>query len=136
MGYSLLVDSAVASLLHRYSVAFVADHEQAATDFYTDDVVLCVPGRHRFAGEFRGRSAVAGALQALSAATGGTIGARAVRNATFSPSGAVVHAMMGAQSGGHTAEWQRVIVYRVSGQRISEIAFHDFDTRAMEALLR
>ena len=48
----------------------------------------------------------------------------------------MVHAMMGAQSGGHTAEWQRVIVYRVSGQRISEITFHDFDTRAMEDLLR
>jgi ketosteroid isomerase-like protein len=133
--YSLLVDSAVAALLHRYSVAFVADHEQAAIDCYTDDVVLRFPGRHRFTGEFRGRPAVVEALQALATATGGTIGAREVRNATFSPSSAMVHVLMGAQSGGNTADWQRVIVYRFSGERISEMTFHDFDTRAMEKLL-
>jgi hypothetical protein len=61
-------------------MALVQDHHQAAVDFYADDVVLRISGRHRFAGEFRGRPAVVAAMQALAEVTGGTIGPEVVRS--------------------------------------------------------
>ena len=59
------MESTTAEVLHQYAAAFAADHQRAATDFYTDDVVLRVPGRHPFAGEFRGRDSVRQALDAV-----------------------------------------------------------------------
>jgi len=41
---------------------------------------------------------------------------------------------MGATRSGRTAEWERVILYRLSGQRIEEITFFDFDVRPLEDL--
>jgi hypothetical protein len=35
---------------------------------------------------------------------------------------------------GRTAEWERVILYRLAGRRIEEITFFDFDVRALEDL--
>ena len=36
---------------------------------------------------------------------------------------------------GRSAEWERVILYRLSGQRIEEITFFDVDVRALDDLL-
>jgi len=128
------MDATTADLLQRYAVAFAEDHQRAAVDFYTDDVVLRVPGRYPFAGEFRGREAVRDALEAVARATDGTFGAREVKGAAFTPAAAMVHVLMGAVRCGRTAEWERVIVYRLSGERIEGITFFDFDVRALEDL--
>jgi ketosteroid isomerase-like protein len=130
----MAMDATTADLLQRYAVAFAEDHQRAAVDFYTDDVVLRVPGRHPFAGEFRGRDAVRDALDAVARATDGTFGAREVNGAAFTPAAAMVHVLMGAVRRGRTAEWERVIVYRLSGERIEGITFFDFDVRALEDL--
>ena len=129
------MDVSTADVLQRYAAAFAEDHERASVDFYADDVVLRIPGRHRYAGEFRGRGPVLAALNALTSATEGTFGAREVIDAAFTPSTAMVHVLMGAARQGRTAEWERVIVYRLSGQRIQQIAFFDFDPRPLEQLL-
>jgi ketosteroid isomerase-like protein len=123
-----------ADILQRYAAAFAEDHERAAVDFYTDDVLLRIPGRHPCAGEFRGRGPVLAALNALTSATDGTFGAREVKDAAFMPSAAMVHVLMGAARQGRTAEWERVILYRLAGERIQEITFFDFDTRPLERL--
>jgi len=123
-----------ADILQRYAAAFAEDHERAAADFYTDDVVLRIPGRHAYAGEFRGRRPVLAALNALTSTTDSTLGAREVKDAAFTPSAAMVHVLMGAARQGRTAKWERVILYRLSGQRIREITFFDFDVRPLEQL--
>ncbi len=128
------MDATTLDLLQRYAAAFAEDHQRAAADFYTDDVVLRVPGRHPFAGEFRGRDTVRETLDALGRATDGTFGAREVKGAAFTPAAAMVHVIMSAVRHGRTAQWERVILYRLSGQRIEEITFFDFDVRALEAL--
>ena len=129
------MDTSAADVLQRYATAFAEDHKRAAVDFYTDDVVLRIPGRHAFAGEFRGRGPALEALNALISTTDGTFGAREVKDAAFTPATAMVHVLMGAQRQGRTAEWERVILYRLSGQRIQEITFFDFDLHAVEELL-
>jgi len=48
------MEPTIADVLQQYAAAFAEDHQRAAADFYTDDVMLRVPGRHPFAGEFRG----------------------------------------------------------------------------------
>src|SRR5262245_58994963 len=113
----MLMDVDIADVLHRYAVAYGEDHTRAASDFYADDVVLRIPGRHPFAGEFSGREAAVAALNALASATNGTLGPREVRNAAFASAAAMVHVLMGAARQGRTAEWERVILYRLSGQR-------------------
>ena len=128
------MDATTADVLQRYAAAFADDHRRAAIDFYTDDVVLRVPGRHPFAGEFRGRDGVREALDAVHRATDGTFGARGVKGAMFTSEAATVHVIMGATRSGRTAEWERVILYRLSGQRIEEITFFDFDVRPLEDL--
>jgi ketosteroid isomerase-like protein len=130
----MAMDTTTAGVLQRYATAFAEDHQRAADDFYTDGVVLRVPGRHPFAGEFRGRGAVRDALDAVGRATDGTFGAREVKHAAFTPSTAMVHVIMSAVRRGRSAEWERMIMYRLSGQRIEEIAFFDFDVRALEDL--
>jgi ketosteroid isomerase-like protein len=124
-----------ADLLQRYAAAFAEGHQRVADDFYTDGVVLRVPGRHPFAGEFRGRDAVRRALDALAHANDGTFGAREVKHAAFTESTAMVHVVMGAARHGRSAEWERVILYQLTGERIEEITFFDFDVRALEDLL-
>lgn len=74
------------------------------------------------------------ALDAVGRATDGTFGAREVKGAAFTPAEAMVHVIMSAVRGERTAEWERVIVYRLSGRRIEEITFFDFDVRALESL--
>ena len=80
------MDASIADVLQRYAAAFTDDHERAAIDFYTDDVVLRIPGRHPYAGEFRGRGPVLAALDALTSTTDGTFGAREVKDAVFAAS--------------------------------------------------
>jgi hypothetical protein len=128
------MDLSSADILQRYAAAFAEDHERAAADFYTDDVLLRIPGRHPYAGEFHGRGPALAALNALASATDGTFGAREVKDAAFTPSTAMVHVLMGAARQGRTAEWERVILYRLSGQRIHEITFFDLDVRPLEHL--
>jgi hypothetical protein len=70
-------------VLQRYADAFQRDHRRAGEEFYADDIVLRVPGRHRGAGQFHGRDAVIGAIAAISDATYGTIGSRRLRGAAF-----------------------------------------------------
>jgi hypothetical protein len=130
----MLMDVSPADVLQRYATVFAEDHQRAAVDFYTDDVVLRIPGQHPYAGEFRGRGPVLAALDALTSTTDGTFGAREVKDAAFTPSAAMVHVLMGATRQGRTAEWERVILYRLSGQRIQEIIFFDFDVRPLEQL--
>jgi hypothetical protein len=124
------MDPATADLFQRYMTAFEADHHRAALDFYTDDVTLRVPGNHRYSGEFHGREPVTATLAAFRRAAGGTLEVREVRDAAFMPTTAMVHVEMAA--GPH--RWERVIVYRLAGQRIREIAFFEFDVRTVERL--
>jgi len=42
---------------------------------------------------------------------------------------------MAATRGGSRAEWERVILYRLTDQRIAEITFFDYDVRPLEHLL-
>jgi hypothetical protein len=128
------MDVSTADTLQRYSVVFAEDHERAAIEFYTDDVLLRIPGRHPYAGEFRGRGSAVAALNALADATDGTFGAREVKDAAFTPVAAMLHVLMGASRQGRAAEWERVVLYRLSGQRIQEITFFDFDLRPLEQL--
>jgi hypothetical protein len=128
------MDVSTLDTVQRYAAAFAEDHERAAIEFYTDDVLLRIPGRHPYAGEFRGRGSAVAALNALADATDGTFGPREVKDAAFTPAAAMVHVVMGATREGRTAEWERVILYRLSGQRIQEIAFFDFDLRPLERL--
>jgi ketosteroid isomerase-like protein len=130
----MAMDATTADVLQRYAAAFAEDHQRAAADFYSADVMLRMPGRHPFAGEFRGRSAAVEALDALGRATGGTFGVREVKDAAFTPTAAMVNVVMGAVRCGRTAQWERVILYRLSGQRIEEITFFDFDVRVLEDL--
>ena len=46
----------------------------------------------------------------------------------------MVYVLMGAVRRGRTAVWERVIVYRLAGERIKEITFFDFDVRVLEDL--
>lgn len=124
-----------ADVLQRYATAFAEDPRRAAADFYSADVVLRVPGRHPFAGEFCGRNAVVEALDAVGRATDGTLGVREIKGAAFTPTAAMVNVVMGAVRRGRTAQWERVILYRLTGQRIEEITFFDYDVRVLEDLL-
>jgi hypothetical protein len=47
----------------------------------------------------------------------------------------MVHVVMGATRHGTGAEWERVILYRLTGGRIAEITFFDYDVRPLEQLM-
>jgi GNAT superfamily N-acetyltransferase len=122
-------------LIQRYAAAFAVDPDRAATDFYADDVVLRIPGRHRFAGQYRGRAAAAEALAALARATDNTLRPRDIRAAAYAANLAMIHVVMGATRNERTIQWERVIIYHFAGSRIDGISFFDYDTRALDDLL-
>ncbi len=123
-----------AEVLQRYSQAFTHDSEQAARDFYTEDMVLRIPGIHPFAGTYRGRDTAADALRRWAAASNGTLAPTAVSTVAFATDAALIQVTMGAAVDGHAATWERVILYRLNGGRISEISFFEQDLHAVEDL--
>src|SRR5512133_3549599 len=46
----IAMSQATADLLQRYMIAFTDDHDRAARDFYTEGIVLRIPGEHPYAG--------------------------------------------------------------------------------------
>ena len=124
----------LAEVLQRYSQAFTHDPEQAAMDFYADDIVLRIPGIHPFAGTYRGRETAADALRRWAAASNGTLAPTAVNTVAFAPDAALVQLTMGAEVDGHAARWERVILYRLTDSHINEISFFEQDLHAVEDL--
>lgn len=123
-----------AEVLQRYSQAFTHDPELAARDFYTDDVVLRIPGIHPFAGTYRGRDTAADALRRWAAASNGTLAPTAVNTVAFATDAALVQVTMEAEVDGHAASWERVILYRINDSHINEISFFEQDLHAVEDL--
>lgn len=59
-----------------------------------------------------------------------------IKGAAFAAGFAMVHVLMSASRRRRSAAWERSIVYRLTGQRIDEIVFFEFDIRTLEGLLQ
>jgi len=110
-----------AEVLAEYSRAFERDPEQAAMGFYSEDIVLRVPGAHPYAGTHRGRDRAIEALSAWAAATNGTLGPTEATMVALATDTAVVHVAMTATRHGRSAQWERMILYRFRNRRICEV---------------
>ena len=121
------------AVLQGYFDAMAAGGPPAAMPFYSENVVLDVPGAHGASGRYEGHEGIG--------AFGGRM--RAITNGTFrltpvdllaSDDHVVTVASATAEVGGRTLEWSRVIVSTVTDGTLSTLRFYESDQAAVDEL--
>jgi uncharacterized protein len=119
--------------LRAYAQAWAAGDLAAVLGAYHDDLVLHWPGTHSLAGVHAGKAAAVTALAAMATRfgrrlvaveallAGGDVGVLVTRE-TF-------------EHAGRSAEFRRVLLFRVADERLRECWVYDADQRAFDAFL-
>jgi ketosteroid isomerase-like protein len=108
-----------------YGAAWARNDPQAAWAFYSDDVVMRLPGRGSLAGTHEGRDAVVGAIRALLGRTSTASADVEVLDMLVSGNRVAMVLRETANRGDDRLELRRVNVYRVESDRIVEIDIYE-----------
>jgi uncharacterized protein len=112
---------AALDVMRRYLEAVRRGDWETGFGFFADDLVLHVPGRSSLAGEHRGRPAAEGYLQAaLARSHGAEVEVELVDMLTSEEQVALIVRERFSRRGG-TVEIRRANLYRLRGDRITEI---------------
>jgi uncharacterized protein len=123
-----------AVLLRRYVSAMQSGDTQAVLRFYTDDLVMHVPGRSAHAGTYRGREAVLEYYTRIGRDTDGGFVVTGVHDILASDDHVAMLVGWRLSRGGRTIEIDRVVLYRLVDGRIAEIWVRDWDQYAYDEL--
>ncbi|MFL5684549.1 MAG: nuclear transport factor 2 family protein [Chloroflexota bacterium] len=121
-------------LIQRYSAALTAGKAADALPFYTEDLVLHIPGRSPHAGTFRGQDAVLAYYTRLFRDTDGRFTPLGVDDILASDSHAASLVRWKVERNGRELEIDRVVIYRIEDGRIAEIWVRDWDQYAYDEL--
>ena len=121
-------------LMRRYSAALTAGRAADALPFYTEDLVLHIPGRSPHAGTFRGQDAVLAYYTRLFRDTDGRFTPLGVDDILASDSHAASLVRWKVERNGRTMEIDRVVIYRIEDGRIAEIWVRDWDQYGYDEL--
>ena len=121
-------------LIRRYSAALTAGKAADALPFYTEDLVLHIPGRSPHAGTFRGQDAVLAYYTRLFRDTDGRFTPLGVDDILASDSHAASLVRWKVERNGRTMEIDRVVIYRIEAGRIAEIWVRDWDQYGYDEL--
>lgn len=121
-------------LIQRYSAALTAGKAADALPFYTEDLVLHIPGRSPHAGTFRGQDAVLAYYTRLFRDTDGRFTPLGVDDILASDTHAASLVRWKVERNGRELEIDRVVIYRIEDGRIAEIWVRDWDQYAYDEL--
>lgn len=121
------------AVLRGYFDAMAAGGPPAAMPFYSEDVVLEVPGAHGASGRYEGRAGIGDFGGRMRAITDGTFRLTPV-DLLASDDHVVTVATARAEVAGRSLQWSRVIVSTVSDGALSTLRFYESDQAAVDAL--
>ena len=122
----------MSNVFARYAQAWLDADWEAAVALWSDDVVHHVPGRHRFAGTFRGKQAYLNHLDEAFAQLAGSVEIISVHDVLISDDHAVALVHERAVRGERSLDFQRVVVYHAADDLITETWSYDFDPYALD----
>lgn len=121
-------------LLRRYSAALAAGQIGEVLPFYAEDLRLHIPGRSRHAGTYHGPQAVLEYYTRLFQDTEGRFENLGVDDILASDDNAVSLVRWRVSKGDTTIDIDRVVVYHIADERITEIWVRDWDQYAYDEL--
>jgi ketosteroid isomerase-like protein len=121
-------------LMRRYSAALLDGQAAAALPFFTEDLVLHIPGRSPHAGTFHGQDAVLAYYTRLFRDTDGQLEVLGVDDHLASDDHAATLVRWRLTRGGRSIEVDRIALYRIVDGRIAEIWVRDWDQYAYDDL--
>jgi ketosteroid isomerase-like protein len=125
---------AAVELMNRYIAAMRSGDRQAGYRFYAEDIVFHIPGRSRFAGTHRGREAAVRYIEsAIALAHDGEVEVELIDMLSSDDRVALLVRERFPRADGDI-EIRRANVYRVDGERITEVWIFEGDQYAVDAL--
>ena len=121
------------AVLQSYFDAMASGGPAAALKFYSEDVVLTVPGSHAASGTWEGHDGVRGFGAAMAGITGGTFRLKPV-DLLASDDHVVTVADASAEVDGSSLAWRRVILSTVKDDALHTLRFFESDQAAVDAL--
>ncbi len=120
-------------LMRSYMDLMVAGDFQAAMDYFADDIVAHQSGQNPWSGVYRGKAEWGEALAKIT----GSVDSFRIEEHDLLASGdhAVVLAKVSFELGGKTYEGNRVVVYHIAGDKITELWVIDEDQQALDDFL-
>jgi ketosteroid isomerase-like protein len=122
-------------VMQAYLAAVRAGDFDAAFARFAEDVVFRIPGRSRFAGEHRGRTAALAYIDTARAASRGHDVSVEVVDALVSDERFALVVIERFARDGEVVEIPRANVYRVRGEEIVEVWIFEGDQAAVDALM-
>ena len=124
-------------LMTEYLAAARVGDWDRAYDFFADDMVVRIPGRSAFAGDWKGKDAAIGYIDAVREHfSGGSIGLELIDMLVSEERVALLVREQFHGAGGAAVEIRRSNVYRVRDDAIVEISIFEADQYLVDELLR
>jgi uncharacterized protein len=124
--------SSNAEILKQYVEAFERKDWEAATAFWSDEIIIHAQGRSPLAGEFSGKRAFLEHYDRVFAELQGSVELAEVHDVLIGRDRAVALVKERAVRGGRVLEFERVNVYRLRDGEIAEIWSYDSDPYALD----
>ena len=122
------------AVLEAYFAAMAAGGPPAAMQYYSENVVLEVPGAHPASGTYEGHDGVKAFGGTMAKLTGGTFRLKPV-DLLASDDHVVTVADASVEIGGESLAWRRIIVSTVTDGTLSHLRFFESDQAAVDGLL-
>lgn len=122
------------AVLQAYFDAMTAGGPPAAMKYYSESVVLDVPGNHPASGHYEGHDGVGLFGKTMAGITGGTFRLSPI-DLLASDTRVVTYARATATVGDRSAEWLRVIVSETDGETLTRLRFFEEDQTVVDDLL-
>ena len=124
--------SSNAEVLKQYVEAFEREDWEAATAFWSDEIIVHAQGRNPLAGEFSGKRAFLDHYGRVFTELEGSVELAEVHDVLVGPEYAVALVKERAVRGERSLEFERVNVYRLRDGKITEIWSYDSDPYALD----
>ena len=121
-------------LLQRYFAALTTGEAAQALPFFTDETILHIPGRSPHAGTYRGQDAVLAYYTRIFQDTEGRFENLGVSDILASDGHAAALVHWRVSRGDRTLDIDRVVIYRIEGDKILEMWVRDWDQYAYDEL--
>jgi ketosteroid isomerase-like protein len=121
-------------LLQRYFAALTTGEAAQALPFFTDETALHIPGRSPHAGTYRGQDAVLAYYTRIFQDTEGRFENLGVSDILASDGHAAALVHWRVSRGDRTMDIDRVVIYRIEGDKILEMWVRDWDQYAYDEL--
>jgi ketosteroid isomerase-like protein len=122
------------AVLEAYFAAMAAGGPPAAMQYYSEQVVLEVPGAHAASGTYEGHDGVKAFGGAMAKLTGGTFRLAPV-DLLASDDHVVTVANASVEVAGERVEWRRIIVSTVTDGTLSHLRFFESDQSLVDNAL-